>query len=103
MSDQSVYFISNFTIFDPESYRAYEKGVFPLIKKHGGEFITFDDEPFTLEGSDPINGRIVMMKFPSEAVARAWYSDPEYQAIAEHRRAGTHSRFATLVHLPERN
>ena len=25
------------------------------------------------------------MKFPSVAHARAWYNDPEYQALAEHR------------------
>ncbi len=38
------------------------------------------------------------------AAARAWFDDPEYQAISKHRRAGTTLRFLTLVHdLPPRS
>ena len=103
MTDASVYVIANFDIHDAETYRTYEKGFFPILKKHKGEFFTFDDNTVTFEGSDPRTGRMVMFRFPSEEAARAWYHDPEYQALSEHRRAGTELKFLTMVHgLPPR-
>jgi uncharacterized protein (DUF1330 family) len=69
----------------------------PLLKRHGGEFVTFDDRPDTLEGSAPLEGRVVIFKFPSEARARLWYADPDYQALSSHRRAGTKLTFLTMV------
>jgi uncharacterized protein (DUF1330 family) len=103
MSDIPCYIVANFVVDDAATYRVYEKGFFPILKRHGGEFFTFDDESDTLEGASPIEGRIVLFKFPNEEAARAWYDDPDYQAISEHRRAGTSLRFLTLVHgLPPR-
>ncbi len=102
MSEVPVYMVANFVIEDPEEYRQYEKGFFPLLKRYGGEFITYDDKPATLEG-DSLRGRMVIFRFPSEEAARNWYADPDYQAIAKHRRAGTGNNFLTLVHgLPPR-
>jgi len=103
MSDTPVYMIANLVIEDAATYKAYEKGFFPLLKKHGGQFLTFDDHSETLEGVSPRPGRMILFSFPSEAAAKAWYADPEYQALCEHRRAGTRLEFLTLVHgLPPR-
>ena len=99
MSDQPpVHIVANFTVHDAEKYRVYEKGFFPILKKHGGQFISFDDNSTTFEGKSPPEGRIVMFKFPSEEAATAWYNDPDYQALSEHRRAGTELNFLTMVH-----
>ena len=103
MSDQPVYMIANLEIHDADEYRKYEKGFFPILKKHGGEFFTFDDNSVTLEGSKPPEGRIILFKFSSEKNAQAWFDDPEYQALSEHRRAGTTLNFLQMVHsLPPR-
>ena len=103
MSDQPVHVVANFVVHDAAKYRVYEKGFFPILKKHGGEFITFDDNSVTFEGSEPREGRIVMFKFPNAAAATAWYNDPEYQALSEHRRAGTDLKFLTMVNaIPTR-
>ena len=103
MSDAPAYFIANFTIEDQDEYRKYEKGFFPILKKHGGSFLTYDDNTKHLEGSDPRSGRMVIFQFPSEAAADQWYNDPEYQALSEHRRAGTTLVSLTMVHgLPPR-
>lgn len=102
-SDVPVYMIANFTVHDTGTYRKYEKGFFPILKRHGGEFFTYDDHTVTFEGHSPREGRVVIFKFPNEQAARAWFDDPEYQAISEHRRAGTSMRFLTMVHgLPPR-
>jgi uncharacterized protein (DUF1330 family) len=103
MSNVPCYVIANFEIHDADTYRVYEKGFFPILKKHEGEFHTFDDNTVTFEGATPRKGRMVIFSFPSEEHARAWYTDPEYQALSEHRRAGTTLDFLTMVHgLPPR-
>lgn len=103
MSDIPVHMIANLVVHDANEYRKYEKGFFPILKKYGGEFLTFDDKHETLEGTNPLEGRVIMFKFPSEAVAKEWYHDPDYQALSEFRRAGTTLKSLTMVHgLPPR-
>ena len=103
MADLPVYIIANLEIHDADKYRMYEKGFFGILKKHGGEFVTFDDKSVTLEGAKPPTGRLILFKFPSEEAAQTWYDDPEYQALSEHRRAGTTLNYLPRVHsLPPR-
>ncbi len=104
MPDVPVYMIANLEVEDADRYREYEKGFFPILKKHGGDFITVDASIATLEGVAPPPGRIVIFSFPSEEAARAWYDDDEYQQLSEHRRASTKLNFLTLVHgMPPRS
>lgn len=103
MSDTPAYMLANLVIHDVDEYRKYEKGFFPILKRFGGEFLTYDDSSLTLEGTTPPEGRLILFKFPSAEVAQAWYDDPEYQALSEHRRAGTTITCLTLIHgLPPR-
>ena len=48
MTDLPVYMIANLVIQDAAEYRVYEKGFFPILKRHGGEFVTYDDRPQNL-------------------------------------------------------
>ena len=103
MADTPVYMIVNLSITDIDAYRIYEKGFFGLLKKYGGEFVTFDDKPITFEGVTPRQGRMIIFSFPSEQTAKDWYADGDYQALSEHRRAGTKMEFLTLAHgMPPR-
>jgi uncharacterized protein (DUF1330 family) len=103
MADIPVYMVVNLAVTDADEYRKYEKGFFGILKKYGGEFVTFDDKPITLEGDAPRAGRMIIFKFPSEQAATDWYADADYQALSQHRRAGTKLEFLTLVHgLPPR-
>ena len=98
-----TYILANLVVQDPAQYRNYEKGFFPILKRFSGELVTYDDKPDTLEGDSPRPGRVILLKFPSEEQARAWYADPEYQKLSEYRRAGTKLEFLTLVRgLPPR-
>lgn len=99
-----VYIVANFEIEDAAVYRRYEKGFFRILKRHGGTFFTYDDASENLEGFEPLTGRVVIFTFPSADAAHGWYNDPAYQALSEHRRAGTRLRFLTMVHgLPPRS
>ena len=102
MSDVKVYMLANLQIHDAEKYRLYEKGFFPILKKHNGEFITYDDNIVHIEGQTPMKGRIILFSFPSAKHADEWYSDPEYQAISEHRRNGTTAVITMISGLPPR-
>ena len=104
MSHIPVYMVASFEIDDAEIYRAYEKGFFRILRKHGGQFFTYDDATEHFEGLEPLKGRVVIFTFPSEDAARGWYNDPDYQSISEHRWAGSTLRFLTLVHgMPPRS
>lgn len=93
-----VYIIVNLSsVTNKDVYRKYEKGFFSILKKHRGEFITYDDNAETLEGDSPREGRMIIVKFPSEQAAKKWYNDPEYQTLSEYRREGTKLEFMTIV------
>ena len=61
MPDVEVYMIANLSVNDAEEYRKYEKGFFPILKRFGGEFVTFDDSHETFEGTDPLVGRVIIL------------------------------------------
>ncbi|KJR96278.1 MAG: hypothetical protein VR65_28790 [Desulfobulbaceae bacterium BRH_c16a] len=98
MVDNPVYMVVNLIVTDADTYRKYEKGFFPILKKYQGEFVTYDDQPIHLEGLSPREGRMIIFKFPSEQAAKDWYADSDYQAISEFRRAGTSMISLTMVH-----
>lgn len=99
MSDQQkpVHVIAHLTVHDTEPYRKYEKGFFPVLKPYGARFITYDDNVTVLEGERP-KSRTVLVEFPSEEAATAWFNSPEYQEIAEHRRAGSTMHSLIILH-----
>ena len=97
-----VYVIANFEIEDAENFRNYEKGFFGILKKHGGEFITFDDNIINVEGDKPMEGRIILFSFPSAKHADEWYASPEYQELSEHRRASVTTTLTRVSGLPPR-
>jgi uncharacterized protein (DUF1330 family) len=98
MSEVPVYMVVNLSITDAEEYRKYEQGFFPILKRHGGEFITYDDNSVALEGESPRSGRMIIFTFPSEQAARDWWADEDYQTLSKHRRQGTEMEFLTMVH-----
>ena len=101
---EKVYMLVDINIQDKETYLNYEKGFFPILKKYGGEFITFDDKIEHLEGEKPIEGRTILWTFPSEEDAKAWYNDPEYQELAKIRRSSaTLNNLSIIKSLPKRS
>ena len=92
-----VRFIAHFTVDDPARYRVYEKGFFPILKAHGGRFLTYDDGATVLEGGYT-PGRTVILEFDSEEACLAWWESPEYRELAAHRHAGTTTHSIVIVH-----
>ena len=67
------------------------------VKKYGGEIVTCDVNPTTFVGEAPRQGRMIIIRFPSEQAATDWYADADYQTLSEYRRAGTKLEFLTMV------
>jgi uncharacterized protein (DUF1330 family) len=78
------YFIARIDVHDASGYARYLEGTDPVLARYGAEVLAVDEAPVVLEGQWP-GTRTVLISFPDEASARAWYDSPEYQAIAQHR------------------
>jgi uncharacterized protein (DUF1330 family) len=98
-ADRPVWFLAHFTVVDADRYRIYEKGFFPILKAHGGRFVTYDDAATVLEGRHEA-GRTVLIEFDSEAALMGWWESPEYRELAEHRHAGTTTHAVYFLHSP---
>ena len=89
MSEVPVYVIANIVIKDPDTYKKYEKGFFPILKKYQGQFITYDDNIGQFEGSSEVSGRVILFSFPNENLADQWYGSAEDKELSTLRREGT--------------
>jgi len=94
----SVYLIANLQIEDREQYAAYEAGFMAIFEQYQGRLLAVDEAQQVLEGEWPYT-RTVLIAFPDEAAARAWYDSPAYQALAEHRRAASVGHLAMVKGL----
>lgn len=94
-----VRFVAHFTVTDPDRYRVYEKGFFPILKAHGGRFLTYDDDVSVLEGQHA-PGRTVLLEFDSAEALTSWWESPEYRELAQHRHASTTTHAVYVVHSP---
>ena len=94
-----VYFTAHFTVNDPDGYRIYEKGFFPILRAHEGQLLTYDDQPTILEGQRA-EGRTVLIRFESEAACLGWWNSPEYVELAKFRHASTTTHSISILHSP---
>jgi len=81
-----AYVVATMTVHDPETYRRYTDRTPSIVARHGGRFLTRGSDVATLEG-EPFGQRMVLLEFPDEAAARAFYDDPDYQEVSGFRRA----------------
>jgi uncharacterized protein (DUF1330 family) len=92
----SYYLVANIKIEDTEEYAKYQDGFMEVFEQFNGEVLVVSDEPAIIEGDWPYT-RVVVLRFPSQDDALAWYSSPGYQAILKHR---LNASTATIVSAP---
>lgn len=71
------YFIARIDVHDEIGYARYLEGTSPVLARFGAEVLAVDESAFVLEGEWP-GTRTVLVSFPDEATAHAWYDSPEY-------------------------
>jgi uncharacterized protein (DUF1330 family) len=87
----AAYFICTMTIHDPETYRKYTALTPATLARHGGRFLTRGDAVQTVEGP-AFTERLVLIEFPDQEKALAWYHDADYQSAAAFRRLASTGR-----------
>jgi uncharacterized protein (DUF1330 family) len=71
----------------------YLAAVGPLVEKHGGTYLARTASHERLEGTGASPGLIVILEWPSQESAEAFYGDPAYQPHLQARLGGSVSEF----------
>ena len=82
----SVYLVAQLKIRDRVRSNQYVSGFMEIFAKYAGRVLAVDEAPKALEGEWNYT-RMVLLEFPSEEQARAWFESDEYQRLAQHRHA----------------
>jgi uncharacterized protein (DUF1330 family) len=85
------YIIAHVTVTDPEPYKEYVRLDTPIFDRLGGRFMVRGGQSEVVEGQT--EARHVVIEFESYEAARAAYFDPEYQKVADIRRANSIGTF----------
>ena len=94
-----VYVVAQIRIHDRTAYARYESGFMEIFAQYGGEMLAVDETPVPLEGEWD-HTRTVIIRFDSNADARAWYNSDAYQDLAKHRWEGSSADIAIVAGLP---
>ena len=90
-----VYVVAQLNIHDRTRYARYESGFMEIFSKYGGSVLSVDEAAKVLEGEWNYM-RTVLLEFPSEERAMAWYHSPEYQSLAQHRFAASDANIVLI-------
>jgi len=83
-----VYLVAQLNIHDRKAYAEYGSAFMDIFNAFGGKLLSVEEAPEVIEGRWAYT-RTVLLEFPSEAQAHAWYGSADYQAIAKHRRSAS--------------
>ena len=92
----SAYVLAPIQIDDADEYGLYLAGFMPIFERHGGELLaTSKNETRVVEGEWAYPGTVIM-KFPSPQAAQNWLDDPDYQALAQHRKRAARANLVVV-------
>jgi len=91
----SAYIIANVRVTDPMRYEQYKKLSTLAMQAHGAEVCVRGGEVNVLEG-DWQPDRMIVLKFPTVAKARAFYDSPEYAKAREARTGAATMRMVVV-------
>ena len=91
----SAYIIANVTVTNPEQYSEYRKLSTIAAETYGAELCVRGGAVEVLEG-DWQPDRLVVLKFPSMAQARAYYHSVEYIAAIQARQGASVMRMVVV-------
>lgn len=99
--DGPTYLLANLVVEDMDAYMSnYITPLGPVLQAAGGEVLVFAPQVTTLEGDYAPNVTVVV-RFPSEEAANAFYVSDAYAALRPFRQASTDRTRSTLVLAPE--
>jgi len=91
----TAYAVLMVRVDNSDTYKEYTSRTPPIVEKYGGKFLVRGGEVDTIEG-EQFKDRLVILEFPSKESIHALFSDPEYQAAAEYRKASSEARILAI-------
>ena len=90
-----AYALVDIEVTDPEGFARYVEEVSPMLARWGARYLVRGGQVEVLEGEWD-HGRIVLIEFPSAAVAEEFYRSEEYAPLLRLRLDSTNSMLAML-------
>jgi uncharacterized protein (DUF1330 family) len=99
-ASMSAYLIANLTINDRDRYSRYEDAFMAVFETYNGKILAVDENQEVFEGDYDCT-RTVLIEFPSNEDAKAWYESEAYQEIAQHRWASSDAVLIMIAGLTD--
>ncbi len=96
----TAYLIARVEVHDMDRYGEYMRHTPRVVAQYGGRIITRGVTPLTLEG-EPETLRNVVIEFPGQDEAVAFFRSPEYARCSELRQGASTGQFMVLDGFPE--
>jgi uncharacterized protein (DUF1330 family) len=92
----AAYLVADVDIADAEAYDRYRALVRPTVESFGGEFLARGGALDVIESDLWTPSRLVIIRFPDAAAARAWADSPEYAPVRSIRRGAARATLAVV-------
>lgn len=91
------YAVAELDVTDPSWVRDYVANVTPIVERRGGRYLARTARIEKIEGEQSPPQVFLIIEWPSEEAARAFYDSDEYRPYREARRAGARNEFALVA------
>ena len=91
-----AYVIVELSVTDAQEYERYKELAQATVAAHGGAYVVRGGTTVTVEG-EPMEDRLVVLRFPDLPAARAWYESPEYREASAIRKAAATTKRVLFV------
>ncbi|MDP2041654.1 MAG: DUF1330 domain-containing protein [Algoriphagus sp.] len=88
----SAFVLVEVNIQDPELYEEYKKLTPSSVEAYQGKFVIRGNPIQVMEGEWNFD-RLVLLEFPSKAIALEWYNSKEYQIAKKIREKASSANF----------
>jgi uncharacterized protein (DUF1330 family) len=78
-----VYLVAEFEVIDSAGFQKFGEATTPLVKAHGGEFLSRRNKITPVVGDPPKN--VTIISFPSLEKAQAYFESAEYKTLIANR------------------
>jgi len=92
----AAYLVVDADIHDVEAYDRYKVGARPILERHGGEYLARGGALDVVEDGTWTPTRLVIVRFPDAASARAALEDPDYAPLRALRQGAAKATIAIV-------
>jgi uncharacterized protein (DUF1330 family) len=91
------YAVAEIEITDPSWVPDYVAEVTALVEQHGGRYLARTPKAEKIEGERPLPHVNLIIEWPSEEAAKAFYASEAYQPHLDRRKAGARNEFVLVA------